>query len=305
MHVLSSSIHGCSMIVIKRLLLLCTLLATGFAALAQQTTSDESDSLCYFEEDCVDIGNWDIGLAFGWGRKTNPVRNNNDIPLYIVPSITYYGESWYFDNGNIGYTLAEEENYTFNLTTSYSADPFYFMKSSAAGLFYSGFVVRDEDDEIHFLEFADEFNELENRHFTLFGGVEFFIFTQAGIIKLAAAKDLFGVHHGTQAEAQWSYYVNYDRWNFELTLGLDWKSKEVIQYYYGVRPSENLFWSFVYRPHAGFNQRVEGRIRYNINEQWDFLLLAQHTKLSDEIANSPILFESYSNTLFIGATYRF
>lgn len=266
---------------------------------------DEEDMCIEQETECVDIGYWDIGLAFGWGRKSNPVRNNQDIPLYIIPSITYYGENWYFDNGNLGYTLAEEEKYTLNLTTSYSADPFYFMKTSPAGLFYSGFFFEDKDRKPHFIEFADEFNELEDRNFTLLGGLELYIYTRAGTVKLAAAKDLFSVHNGTQAEAQWSYNLAYERWNFDLALGLDWKSSQVIQYYYGIRPSENLFWSFVFHPHAGFNKRIEARVSYAIDENWNFLMVAQHTQLSEEIARSPILFQDYSNTFFLGATYRF
>lgn len=290
----------------KILLLLISFLFPMVSFADYSDYDDNQEDICLEQEaECVDIGYWDIGLAFGWGQKSNPVRNNRDIPLYIVPSITYYGQNWYFDNGNLGYTLAEEEKYTLNLTTSYSADPFYFMETSPASIFYSGFIFEDRHDRIHFIEFADDFEELENRNFTLLGGLELYIYTRAGTIKLGLGKDLFGVHHGTQAEAQWSYNLAYDRWNFDLALGLDWKSSQVIKYYYGVRPSENLFWSFVFRPQAGFNKRVEARLSYTINDNWKFLMVAQHTRLSEEISRSPLLFEDYSNTLFIGATYRF
>ncbi|WP_394493989.1 MipA/OmpV family protein [Shewanella sp. ENK2] len=86
-----------------------------------------ADEPCQLDGDCVVVGEWDISVAVGYGNKTNPIANYDDIPLYAIPSIAYYGESWFFDNFNFGYTLTEQETFTINLATSYSDERAFFI----------------------------------------------------------------------------------------------------------------------------------------------------------------------------------
>lgn len=79
------------------------------------------------ERECIPVGEWDLGLALGYGQKSNPLRHQDDIPLYVIPSIAYYGENWFFDNGNLGLTLAESENYTINLVTALQQRAGFFL----------------------------------------------------------------------------------------------------------------------------------------------------------------------------------
>ncbi len=131
------------------------------------------------ERECIPVGEWDLGLALGYGQKSNPLRHQDDIPLYVIPSIAYYGENWFFDNGNLGLTLAESENYTINLVTAYSRERAFFYRWDPSNVFtFSGgsqvsITPESRAAPVMLMQSSEPpkvFNELEDRHFTFLGG---------------------------------------------------------------------------------------------------------------------------------------
>jgi outer membrane protein len=263
---------------------------------------------CVPKHDCIEMSNWDLGVAIGWGQKTNPLRDFDDIPVFFIPTVAYYGENWFFDNGNVGYTLVEQENFSFNLVTSYSFDRAYFYRWDPSNIFLS----RSTQAEARSFttvaltsEPEPEFNNLETRNFTLLGGAEAFIYTPLGMIRLAYTHDMFKVHEGSEAQIKWSYGWALDPWIFEFALVFDWKSQAVVDYYYGVRPSENAYWSQKYQAQSGWNKGAEMTARYVLTDNWDLLMAVRYTQIADEIAASPLLDQDFSSTYFLGAAYRF
>lgn len=263
---------------------------------------------CAPENQCIEMNNWDLGIAIGWGQKSNPLRDFDDIPLFFIPTVAYYGEHWFFDNGNLGYTLAEQESFTINLVTSYSLDRAYFYQWDPSNIFLNR-GTQAEAKAINSLSLTTEpepeFNSLETRNFTLLGGAEAFIYTRLGIIRLAYTHDMFNVHQGSEAQIKWTYGWDYDRFIFEFALVFDWKSQDVVDYYYSVRPSENAYWSERYQAKSGWDKGAEMTARYILTDNWDLLLAVRYTLIADEIAASPLLDQDYSSTYFIGAAYRF
>lgn len=263
---------------------------------------------CASENQCIEMNNWDLGVAIGWGQKSNPLKDFDDIPLFFIPTVAYYGEHWFFDNGNLGYTLAEQESFTFNLVTSYSLDRAYFYRWDPSNIFLNR-GTQVEAKAINNMSLSTEpereFNSLETRNFTLLGGAEAFIYTRLGIIRLAYTHDMFNVHQGSEAQIKWTYGWDYDRFIFEFALVFDWKSQTVVDYYYGVRPSENAYWSEQYQAKSGWDKGAEMTARYILTDNWDLLLAVRYTLIADEIAASPLLDQDYSSTYFIGAAYRF
>ena len=200
---------------------------------------------CAPENQCIEMNNWDLGIAIGWGQKSNPLRDFDDIPLFFIPTVAYYGEHWFFDNGNLGYTLAEQESFTINLVTSYSLDRAYFYQWDPSNIFLNR-GTQVEAKAINSMALSTEpepeFNSLETRNFTLLGGAEAFIYTRLGIIRLAYTHDMFNVHQGSEAQIKWTYGWDYDRFIFEFALGVEGKSQEVVDYYDSGRPSEDADW---------------------------------------------------------------
>ena len=272
-----------------------------------------ADEPCQKDGDCIAVGEWDISIAFGYGNKTNPLKDYDDIPLYVIPSIAYYGESWFFDNFNFGYTLTEQENFTINLATSYSDERAFFYRWDPANIFLPQSVnvdsVRDLPAiggfETQDVSQPPVLNELESRNFTVYGGVELFWYGKLGILKIAAAHDLLNVHNGQEVNISWTYSLAVTDWRFDLTLKTEWKSSEIIDYYYGIRTSESAYWSEEYQPSSDWSNAIELTTRYRISPTWDLLFAARYTQLADEIIDSPIIDEEYSSSYFVGAAYRF
>ncbi|MCE9685399.1 MipA/OmpV family protein [Shewanella sp. AS16] len=268
-----------------------------------------ADSGCNQDEECIPVGQWELGLALGWGKKTNPLADYEDIPLYLLPSVAYYGDNWFFDNGNLGYTLAEDEHFSVNLTTSYSLDRAYFYRWDPSNIF-----IANGNNQTAAIATQESLRDqgpqpaigpLEARHFTLLGGAEAFFYTPMGTFRLALGHDLFDVHRGTEAQIKWAYKLALQRWRFDLALLLEWKSREVVDYYYGIRPGESRYWNQEYRAEAAWNRGAEFSGRYVLNEHWELLLATRYTKIAAEIVASPLLNKDYSSSYFIGAAYRF
>ena len=284
---------------------LLTTLLLSFSALA------EDEILCEANNDCIEIGRWDIGIALGYGVKTNPLKDYDDIPIYLAPTIAYYGDSWFFDNGNIGYTLIEDEQFTINLNTSFSADSAYFYRWDPSNIFIAGtnqFAVptkRFSGPRTLSTKTEPIFNELEDRNFTLLGGIDAFIYTRIGIINLTVAHDLFDVHSGSEAKFKWLYNLSLAQWRIEVAAIANWKSEEIIDYYYSVRPSENSYWSERYQAGSATNLGLELTTQYVINEHWELIFLARYTELGDKIVESPLVNKPNTNTFFVGTAYRF
>ncbi|MCH1929800.1 MipA/OmpV family protein [Shewanella sp. A25] len=268
-----------------------------------------AEDSCVAQDECIEIGSWDLGLAVGWGQKTNPLRDFDDIPVYFIPTIAYYGERFFFDNGNFGYTLVEHPHYSVNLVTSYSLDRAYFYRWDPSNIFISHSTqqLATTTPMTHLITTQPDyrFNDLESRHFTMLGGAETFFYTAAGTLRLAYAHDMFDVHQGSEGQVNWSYGWQINDLYLNLSLVFDWKSSNVIGYYYGVRPSENAYWSQQYHAKSGWNRGIELTSRYTINANWDVLVALRYRQLADEIAASPLLDEDYSSTYFFGAAYRF
>ena len=59
-------------------------------------------------DDCVAIGRWNFSVALGAGVRTNPLVNGKDIPLIVIPQVSYYGKRFFIDNLDLGFTLIEK-----------------------------------------------------------------------------------------------------------------------------------------------------------------------------------------------------
>ncbi|MEZ9198287.1 MipA/OmpV family protein [Shewanella sp. 10N.286.54.B9] len=277
------------------------------------TTAHASNSSegCDNNSDCIEVGRWDIGIALGYGEKSNPLKDFDDIPLYAIPTIAYYGDQWFFDNGNIGYTLTEGENYTINLVGTFSTDRAFFYRWDPSNIFLlkGNSVERATTRGPTIMAASSEpeidTSELANRNFTYLGGAEAFLYTRFGIVKASVAHDLFNVHNGTEAQLKWLYNIPLDSWNFEFAAVLDWKSEQVVDYYYGIRASESPYWSEKYQAESALNQSIEFTGQYVLTENWNLLLVARYTDIADAIVDSPLVEKDYTTTYFVGAAYRF
>lgn len=80
------------------------------------------------ETECVEVGRWDLSVAIGAGVRTNPIAGGDNLPIVIIPNLTYYGKRFYLENYTLGYSLVEQPVYSVNLVLTPSYDQIYFQK---------------------------------------------------------------------------------------------------------------------------------------------------------------------------------
>src|SRR5262245_63416566 len=97
----SAATHTMSCILRTLLVLIAIAAASGPHVAAAQTPCKTPS------EDCIAVGDLQVSLSFGAGTRTNPVEGRDDIPLFVIPYLSYYGERFFLDRLEPGVTLYE------------------------------------------------------------------------------------------------------------------------------------------------------------------------------------------------------
>lgn len=95
--------------------------------------------------DCVEIGSWRVNVGMGVGMRSNPLHAGDDTPLILLPEVSYYGERFFLENLEMGFTLFENERHQLNVLATPGYDQMYFNRwdpfnFSDAGGFTAGSV---------------------------------------------------------------------------------------------------------------------------------------------------------------------
>ena len=107
-----------------------TATATASAAPAPSVGECDADS-----QDCVVGGKWTVSLALGAGVRSNPLVHGQDLPLVVVPQISYYGKRFYIDNLDVGFTAFDSGTNTLSLIASPGYDRIFFYRSDLQNIF--------------------------------------------------------------------------------------------------------------------------------------------------------------------------
>ncbi|HEY8519687.1 MAG TPA: MipA/OmpV family protein [Gammaproteobacteria bacterium] len=246
---------------------------------------------------------WRIGIAFGYGQRTNPLIQSDDITVLVDIDIAWFGERWFFDNGDVGRTLHDGERFTLNVIGRFNSDRIFFSKTDTeyVSLFSSaGFVSTDEA-----LLSAPQPIEVPDRDYAFEVGLELLSDGDWGFLQAAVHHDASDKHGGSELYVNYGRSFRRQRWFVEPSVGVSWKSADLNDYYWGVRPHEASIWLPEYRAGAGAN--VEARIAasYQIDRHWAFHAAAQYERLSSEAAASPLVEERSVKSGFAGFSFRF
>ncbi|MDY6982555.1 MAG: MipA/OmpV family protein [Pseudomonadota bacterium] len=292
-----------------------------------------------------DERSWNLAIALGHGERSNPLINGDTIDIEAVIDFSWYGERFFFDNGDFGFMLHEARNYSFNLVATFNNERnFYrYLTGRTFGLDSIGESFRlansgpsfapsspedgefggastpfpiEHDPEKDFLEymglpadtstsFVNQNAELADRDFALNGGIEFLYISPWGDVQAQLLSDVSGTHDGQEAWLSWSHPW-YTRSNeFTLTFGAEWKSSDLVSYYYGVRPGESFPGRPMYTGGSGTNGFIRFAARHAFSERWHLVGMVEREFLSSAISNSPIVDETKVDTFFAGLYFNF
>ncbi len=296
---------------------LCLLLCCPPAALAQDGADDEERS-------------WSLGLALGHGQRDNPLINGQSIDINAVIDFSWYGERFFFDNGDLGYALGGDNTWSLNLVATFNNERNYYnyltgrtfgldsVLDNRFGIAGSGPAEPGKEDPrdpgaaggdgltgLESPEFLNGNTELPDRDFALNGGLEFLFISPLGDVQAQLLTDVSRTHEGQEAWLSWSRPWYTQRSEFNLTLGAEWKSHDLIGYYYGVLPEEAFSGRPEYGGASGTNTFVRLAARHRLGRHWNLVGMVEREFLSSAISNSPIVDQDSVDTFFAGLYYQF
>jgi outer membrane protein len=236
---------------------------------------------------------WRFGVALGYGKRSNPLALSDDITILVDLDIAWFGERWFFDNGDLGFTVADRDWYTVNLVGRFNSDRVFFSKTNSKFI-----AVNDNIGEPVFEEV-----EVPDRDYAIEAGVEFLADGDWGYLQASVFRDVSSTHDGYELYADYSYSVRRQRWLFQPSFGVGWKSEKLNDYYWGVRDDEANSLFPAYQADAGLNVHAKFVTSYQINRHWAFVAVAEFERMNSEASASPIVKEQNVLGMFAGFKY--
>lgn len=250
--------------------ILTLILATGLPALSFMVHAQEQSG-------------WSIGTAI---VSSNASYRSQSSDTFAVPMINYEGENFYLRGITAGYYLQRQREQ--QLSLELSAEPFRFRPQDSADL---------------------QMRQLDRREFSGSASARYNRVTAIGLVSTRVGTDLTGRHNGQSANITYSYPFNREwggEWQFSPRLGVDYRSKDWVRYYYGVSANEaartglseyngdHAFSPFIGL--GGFTRLTPG-----------IMLSGSVTlsRLSSAVTDSPMVSGRTSRTYFFTVSYMF
>ena len=244
----------------------------------------------FSEEPMESYLGWDFRISAGLGQTNQPLVGASSRFTSVKPrvfiDISYYGERFFFDEDGIGFNLIEDDDKIINILGRLTDD---------AALFD---VRRYNTDNY---ELAD----LQNRNYGFLSGFQYFVDKDWGIAELQLLTDISGTHNGQEVIAVYKYIFEHDRWLLTPSIGMRWKSKNLVNYYYGVRESEVKPDRPSYEAGSALDWVFHFESEYSISYHWNIITYLYYEKGGASIYNSPLVEDKYFSEIFAGIEYVF
>ncbi len=241
----------------------------------------------------------EISAALGLGERTNPVEGRSNIPLVVVPHISWYGKRFFLENLEIGYTLHDGETNTFNLIAAPGYDRVFFYRNDLQNIFIAGVSGGGASSTPFGTVIPPSGREFEvkDRHTTWLAGPEWTFDYGRVTGQVDALREVTGRHNGYEVRAALAAPLLAGRMgSLVASTGFTWKSEEVVRYYYGV--------DGLYEPGSALNPFVKLKYSLPLSERWSISALAHYERLAGSISGSPIVVADHVTTVFAGVVFR-
>jgi MipA family protein len=265
----------------------------------------EEESCSSPSPDCAVIGKWEITASFGVGRRSNPVAGKSDLPLVVIPHISYYGKRFFLENLDLGFTLHEGARNTFSLIATPGYDRAFFFRNDLQNLFVpAGTTLRagttlPDGTTLPAGGIAPAGGvtfDVSERHTTYLLGPEWTFGYDRLVAQFDALREVTGRHDGYELRGALAATLLQSKGTLVASAGFTWKSADLVRYYYGVEK--------LYEPGSAFNPFIKARYSLTLSDRWTFNTFAQYEHLGSGIAESPLLANRHVTTFFAGLVFR-
>lgn len=232
------------------------------------------------EKDPARPDHWRGFLGAGLVALDHPVADRH---AYLVPLVSIsYRDTVYWNVGQAGVWLLKSDD-----------------RSARLGLALKARGGYDPDD-------YDGLAGMDKRHTSAELGLNASWRTRPMTVSLGYFTDVSDNSNGDSAMLGLSHPFRLsDTWSLTPSVGAEWLSTEVVDYYYGVRPSEVVPNRPAYQGQSSVNLRVALMAHYKLARAWSLFGGASITHLGNGITDSPISIHDNVTAIFVGAGWRF
>jgi outer membrane protein len=243
-----------------------------------------------------ETSSWRLGAALGYGVRSNPLVQSDDIPIVVDLDIAWFGARWFFDNGDLGFTLLDNDAATLSAVARVNSDRVFFGRTDTrfVSVDFAGAPLAESVDF-----------KPPDRDFAVELGIELLTDGAWGAVQLTAFHDVSGTHEGFELYADYSYGWRRQRLYIEPSVGIGYKSADLNNYYWGLTPEEAGAVVPPYEADAGVNWHARLMVGYQLSRHWALSLVAERERLNDEAAASPIVEDDAVVGWFAGLSWRF
>ncbi len=254
--------------------------------------------------DHVPVHDWGVDIALGYGAIENPLNKRESLETLVVPQWYYYGERFYVETLELGYTLFENDHLLMDLVGFLNDDGvLYNVDNKNVSILDISNLIPNVGRPINGNPI--EFDKIK-RKFTYMAGAQVFWLTEYVDVKLLYGKDVTVGHEGeeTLLSLQKSYQIDNMRLFWEA--GLQRKTAALNNYYYGLRASERgLRNDTDVTGKSLTNYYVKIAATYRISARVSGVFSLQHTQMNDDLLISPLLREDNYLSGFAGINVHF
>jgi MipA family protein len=251
--------------------------------------------------ECVAVGHWDFDVSLGAGIRTDPVAYEADIPLVVIPHISYYGKRVFIEDLDFGVTLAEGATNTLSLIATPGYDRVFFYRSDLQNVLVSslnaaGPAFTTDYKTVKPVNGTEGFPALPRR-WTYLAGPEW-TFKGHGVTgQLDLLHEITAQNHGNEVRAALAVPLTESKNSLSASVGLTWKSAAIVNYYYG-SPG-------IYEGRSALDPFAKLAYSRPLSGKWRLTAFAEYEHLGSSISDSPIINARFVVTAFAGANYIF
>jgi MipA family protein len=278
------------------------LLAALLAGVVPMSARAADDSCTGPSSECAVEGRWNFSVALGAGTRTNPLIGGENIPLVLVPHVSYYGKRFFLDDLDLGVTLVESEANTLSLVASPGYDRVYFYRTDLQNFFITGYDAAGTPSYVYSAAAPTVDSAITKvtprpRRITYLAGPEWTFKTGEITAQLDLLHEITGRDHGNEIRAAVGLPILKSTGTLSANVGITWNDAAIVNYYYG-EPG-------IYRARAALDPFAKLAYSRPLSSRWRFDAFAEYEWLGSAIASSPIVDKHGVTTVFVGAVYAF
>jgi outer membrane protein len=268
-------------------------------------------------EQCAPVNEWEFSLTIGAGVLTNPLHGGSDLPLILIPNISYYGEKLFLENNALGYTVFENNTFSLSAISLINRENSFFSRWHPTNVFVpsisNGLESSSPNNDQSISPSTPppkiDVDEVANRKWALDAGIQGnWFLSEKNHLTVRILHDVNNAYNGFNGKIEFSHRFSgfaIPNLQWKVTTGVNWLSGEQVDFYYGVRDIDTNEPSYFYQGKTAFNPYIKLRSNYKLNDNWRITFTARSEFLSQAITDSPLVKDKIMKTIFLGAVYAF